>query len=58
MGCPLSPDTVQVMDLELYPEFSGVFPVPSGTGVVVRSPRAFWGLQHCAPSPRDGGNGL
>ena len=50
-ACPLSPDTVQVMDLEQYPEFSRVFPVPSGTDVVVRSPRAVGGLQHCAPCP-------
>ena len=49
VGCPLSPDTVQVMDLEQYPELSRVFPVPSGTGVAVRSPRAVWGLQHCVP---------
>ena len=49
MGCPLSPDTVQVTDLEQYPEFSRVFPVPSGTGVVVRSPRTVWGLQYCVP---------
>ena len=45
---PLSPDTVQVMDLEQFPEFSRVFPVPSGTGVALGRPRAVTQLQHCA----------
>ena len=45
---PLSPDTVQVMDLEQFPKFSRVFPVPSGTCVALGNPRAVTQLQHCA----------
>ena len=46
---PRSPNTVQVMVLEQFPEFSRVFPVPSGTSVVLGSPRAITQLQHFAP---------
>ena len=46
---PRSPNTVQVMVLEQFPEFSRVFPVPSDNGVVLGSLRAITKLQHFVP---------